>query len=53
MYIVFFRYKAAGEKKLGPVRQFRIYAASLDQAKREVQRYANYPDIEVVDIRPA
>lgn len=53
MYIILYKYKAQGEKKPGPVRQFRIYAGDLEEAKREAERYANYPDIEVLDVRPA
>jgi hypothetical protein len=50
-YVVLYRYKARGEKKLGPVRQFRIYASDLEEAKREAVRYANYPDIEIIDVQ--
>ncbi len=52
-YIVLYRYKAKGEKKPGPVRQFRIYAQDFDEARREANRYANYPDIEIVEIQAA
>ena len=30
-YIIVFKYKREGEKKPGPVRQFRIYAGDLDE----------------------
>jgi hypothetical protein len=53
MYIILYRYKAKGEKKPGPVRQYRIYADDLEEAKRQAARYANYPDIEIVDVKPA
>lgn len=53
MYIILFRYKPEGEKKPGPVRQFRIYADDIEEAQREAERYANYPNIELVDVRPA
>ena len=33
-YIVYFKYKIPSEKAQGPVRQFRIYAASLEEARR-------------------
>lgn len=52
-YIILYRYKAKGEKKPGPVRQFRIYAADSSDAQRQAERYANYPDIEIIDIRRA
>ena len=31
MFIILYKYKAQGEKKLGPVRQFRIYADDLEE----------------------
>lgn len=52
MYIILYRYQAEGEKKAGPVRQFRIYADDLEEAKREAERYANYPNIEVIEVKP-
>ncbi len=51
LYVVQFRYKLAGEKKPGPVRQFRIYADSLEQARRLTTEQANYPDVEILSIR--
>ncbi len=53
MYVILYRYKREGEKKHGPVRQHRIYADSFEEAQREAERYANYPNIEVVEVRPA
>jgi len=52
-YIILYRYQAKGEKKPGPVRQFRIYADSLEDAKRQAKQYANYPNIEVLEVQPA
>ena len=52
MYVIQYKYKAQGEKKPGPIRQFKIFADDLEEAKREADRYANYPDIEVMDVRP-
>ncbi len=49
-YVVVYKYKQEGDKKHGPIRQFRICAADLEEAKREAQRYANYPNIEVIDV---
>ena len=51
-YIILFKYKRDGDKKPGPVRQFRIYAEDLEAAKREAERTANYPTIEVLDVHP-
>lgn len=52
-YIIVYKYKREGEKKPGPVRQFRIYANDLEEARREAERHANYPNIEVLDVHPA
>ncbi len=52
-YIVSFKYKVEGEKAAPPVRQFRVYASNHDEAKRLVAGYANYPNIEVVAVKPA
>ena len=52
-YIVYFTYKCPGEKKPGAVKQFRIYANSWEEARRLVARHATYPDIEVLNIKPA
>ncbi len=50
LYIVYYRFQVAGEKKAGPIRQFRLYATSLDEARRLTTTYAQYPNIEVVRI---
>ena len=52
-YIILYRYKAVGEKKPGPVRQFRVYAEDLADARLQAERYANYPDIQVIEVQPA
>ena len=52
-YIVYFKYKIPSEKAQGPVRQFRLYATSLDEARRLLTQYANYPNLEVIDVKPA
>ncbi len=51
-FIILYKFKASGEKKPGPIRQFRIYADDLEQATREAKRYANYPDIEIIAVNP-
>ena len=33
-YVIHFKYQNPGDKAPGPVRQFRIYADSLDEARR-------------------
>ncbi len=53
MYIILFKFTQHGEKKPGPVRQFRIYADDLEEARREAARYGNYPNVEVIDDQPA
>ena len=50
-FTVLFRFTKRGEKKPGPVQRYVIYAESLEQALAEAQRYANYPNIEVLAVR--
>ena len=52
-YIIYFKYKIPGEKAVAAVKQFRIYAASLDEARRLANGYANYPHIDIVEIKSA
>lgn len=52
-YIVYFKYKQTGDKKPGPVKQFRIYASSIEEARQLATQYANYPDIDVLRIAVA
>ncbi len=52
-YIIYYKYKNAGDKKPGPVRQYRIYAGSYDEARQLATQYANYPNIEVLRIKEA
>ena len=52
-FIVYYRYQGPSDKALGPVRQFRIYASDAEQARRLASQYGNYPNIEILRIRPA
>jgi hypothetical protein len=52
-YIVYYKYKASGEKKPGAVKQFRIYATNLAEARNLASKQGNYPDIEVLSVKPA
>lgn len=52
-YIIYFKYKIPGEKAAAAVKQYRVYAASLDEARRLAKDYANYPNIDIVEIKPA
>ncbi len=52
-YTVYYKYKCPGDKKPGAVKQFRVYANTYDEAKRLVASQANYPDLEVLNIKPA
>ncbi|MEK6798366.1 MAG: hypothetical protein AABZ12_05345 [Planctomycetota bacterium] len=52
-YIVYYRYKVASEKTQGSVRQFRVYASDMDDARRQATQYANYPNVHVVRIKSA
>ncbi len=49
-YIIYFKYKQAGDKKPGAVKQFRIYANNVEEARQLATQYANYPDINVLRI---
>ena len=51
-YIVYYRYKCPGDKKPGAVKQFRLYANNFEEARQLAARQANYPDIEVLNIKP-
>jgi hypothetical protein len=52
-YIVYYKYKQPGDKKPGPVRQFRIYAGSVAEARRLAVQQANYPNVELLSVRAA
>ena len=52
-YIVYYKYKIPTDKTQGAVKQFRIYATSLDEARRLATRHANYPNIEVLNVKAA
>jgi hypothetical protein len=49
-YIIYFKFKNPGDKKPGAVKQFRVYASGLEEARRLAQAQANYPDIEVLRV---
>ncbi|MBI4717208.1 MAG: hypothetical protein HY763_05345 [Planctomycetes bacterium] len=50
LFIVYYKYQVAGEKKPGPVRQYRVYANSLEEARRLAGQQANYPNVEVLRV---
>jgi len=52
-YIVYYKFKIPGDKTQGAVKQFRIYAESVDQARRMATQHANYPNIEVLSVKAA
>lgn len=52
-YIVYYKYKNPGDKKPGAVKLYRIYADSADDARRLATQQANYPDIEVLNVKRA
>jgi hypothetical protein len=52
MFIVLFRYKKPGDKALGPVVQYRIYARDLTDAWAQAERYSTYQGVEIVDVVP-
>ena len=52
-YIVYYKYKLPGDKKLGAVKQYRLYANNFEEAQQLVAQQASYPDIEVLEIKSA
>lgn len=52
-YIVYFKYKIPTDKTQGAVKQFRVYATTIEEARRLIGRYANYPHIEVLNVKAA
>lgn len=50
-YIIYYQFQVPGEKKPGPVRQFRVFAASLEEARRLAREQGNYPNIEVLRVQ--
>jgi hypothetical protein len=51
-FAVYFRYKNPNDKAPGPVRHFRINAATAEEARKLVSQYSRYPNLEVISIRP-
>ena len=52
-YIVYYKFKCPGDKKPGAVKQYRIYAESAEDARRLAIQQANYPDVEVLNVKRA
>lgn len=50
-YIVYFKFQNPGEKKPGPMRQYRLYAKDPIEARRLTEQYAKYPNLEIIKIR--
>ena len=52
-YIVYFKYKIPGDKTAGAVKQFRVFANDLDEARRMAVQHANYPNVELLTVKAA
>jgi len=52
-YIVYYKFRIPGDKTQGAVKQFRIYAENADEARRMAAQHANYPNIEVLNVKAA
>lgn len=52
MYIIWFRFKKPGEKTVGPVQQYRVFAKDLNEAWQLARQRANYQGVEIVDVVP-
>lgn len=49
-FVVYFKYKCPGDKKPGAVKQYRLYATSVEEARRLVAQHANYPDVKIMRV---
>ncbi len=49
-FVIYYRCKKPGDKKPGGMKQYRLYANSLEEARRLAAGYANYPDIEILNV---
>ena len=52
-YIVYYKYKCPGDKKPGAIKQYRIYANHLEEARHLSVQHSNYPDIEIIKVKRA
>jgi len=52
-YIIYYKYKCPGEKKPGAVKQYRLYANSLEEARSLASQQGNYKDVEILRVKPA
>ncbi len=50
-FIIYYRFTKPGEKKPGPVQHYKLMAGDRDEAEQLMRRYANYPGIEVLEVR--
>ena len=55
VYSVYYRYKLPADKApgIGAVKLFRLYAMSLHEASKIVKQQADYPHIDIIDIKRA
>lgn len=53
IYSVYYRYKLPKDKApgIGAVKLFRLYATNLHEAREIVQQQANYPNIDIIEIK--
>lgn len=52
-YIVSFKTHLPDDKKPGAVKQYRIFANNIQEARHLVTQQANYPNLEIVRIQRA
>jgi len=52
-YIVYFTFISPGDKKPGPVKQFRVYANDWEEARRLTAEQSTYSDVTVLRVVPA
>ena len=49
-YTILFRFTKPTESKPGPIQRYVIRATSLSEAEEQARRYANYPNIQVINV---
>ena len=52
-FIIYYKYQLPGGKRPGAVKQFRLYANDLEEARRMASQHANYPNIEIIRVKRA
>jgi len=49
-YVIYFKFQQPGEKKPGPIRHYKLQAASIKEAEQLLRQYTTYEGLEVIRI---